>query len=193
MSKREPLPGLVFDAAVKSIIKRDFFPNLSGDADTSIEPYPTLNSFLATCENKEDAEFIQKIEREHQMLRSAAPTVRDSSSAARSALFYEPEPIAKLALPSGERRRQPRISYGQTRFGDPSHRARQDIQSYRPFSSDASATESESEFEGRTMLRRSLLSGASFLRARQDTLVRRRQESELTEKGKALLHSLDQV
>jgi hypothetical protein len=37
------------------MIRHYFFPNLGGDADTQMEPYPMLNSFLATSENSEDA------------------------------------------------------------------------------------------------------------------------------------------
>jgi hypothetical protein len=42
------------------IIRCDFFPNLGGDADMQIEPYPTLNSFLASNKSSEDADIISK-------------------------------------------------------------------------------------------------------------------------------------
>jgi hypothetical protein len=172
-----------FEAAVKSIVNRDFFPTLSSThPDTSVDRYPTLNSFLATFASREISEFLNSVENDRQLLMLSAPV----QEAPPSALFKSPEfcPPKAITFSVAPKRR---IAYDQTRFGG---RMGRDLQVCRPLPMDTSASETESEFEGRSQFRRRLLTGAPFVQIQKERLLKRKRTRKLSARGKSLFDAL---
>jgi hypothetical protein len=178
------LPDRSFDAAVKSIVERDFFPALApAERDSSLDRY-TLDSFLAACESSAVADFVRSVECDRQRLRDSRPGL----PAPASALFRDPDPVARTAL-AFDTAQSRRIAHEQTRFGPPGPR---DFPFYRPSVADASTSETESEFEGRSQFRRALLAGANFSQIRKERFFRKKRTIGLSDRGKALFDALDQ-
>jgi hypothetical protein len=206
MTKKEQLEDRVFEKALKTIIKRDFFPNLAPtESDPSTEDLPPLNSFFSGHESKIDSDFKKTIDMDREIIQSAAPKSQIDPeveqrqfnpwpTATYSALFYEPP---KRSVPAQRAIRydkvtRPRIDHSQTRLAPELGQA-SEYPGYRPFTTESSTTESESEYEGRSHYRRDVVSSVSFTTVRRDRLERRRRANELSSKGKELLRSLDDI
>jgi hypothetical protein len=186
-TERLSLTDRSFDSAMKSIVNRDFFPNLtSTQTDTSLDSYPTLNSFLATCGSTEVSQFLHSIENDRKLLLSASAVPPSAPSALFSAPTFVPPKGITFQAPHTRR-----IAYDQTRF-EPAGR-RRDLPLSRPSPMETSASETESEFEGRSHFRRQLLAGATFSQLRPERFIRKRRARGLSTQGKALLDSLEGI
>ena len=178
MSEKETLNDKQFDSTVKSIIQRDYFPTLKQSKNNPQEEnedkstkHLTVSTFCEKYAPESDAKFIQTVERDRMILQNSAPAAKlnkklenDSNNPYGrqkfSALFYEPPKLniePKKSLTYEKEKRKPTINPKNTRFN---HDPMIDLLSHNHFhlfTTESSSTESESEFEGRTHYRDSLL------------------------------------
>lgn len=205
---KEAISDQSFSAGVKSIVRRDFFPELSPvEFDASVDRM-NLNAFCSRYISRDEAKFVQSIADDRQRLRSAAPRPDaprgvDEAKAnpwpaqEYSALFYEP-PVRARAEPTkgvlayNNRKKAPTIRFSQTRLPGDSGGSGSDFPRYHPFTTESSVSESESEFEGASKYAASAISAyQETRRVRRDRLERRRKRNELSSRGLELLKALE--
>lgn len=190
--RKEVLDEKEYRAAVRAIIKRDFFPELQKDEqDDTISQFQTLNSFCARCVSKEDNEFIKAIENERQKLQRLYPGPKPDiygsnpwKNSGRSALFHEPP---KIDIPPVRNIKS--ISYQQTRFNNKEEETKTNL-SIRNLLSDSATSESESEFDGKLHINRELFTTHCLRVVNRERLEKRKRTNQLSAKGKELLKSL---
>ena len=203
----ERIPDQKFTAGIKAIMRRDLFPELKNDAavDETIKPH-SLNTYCATYSGKKQSEFMDSIEVDRKRLRSAAPSnlldrVEDNTKfnpwprTQYNALFFEPPTInveQKKAL-TYIKKKKPSINYQMTRFPDGlMNPVLQNYPAYHPFTTESSTTESESEFEGRTVFRNvSILQNVqNAKKALKEKREKHKKSAELTQQGRDLLKAM---
>lgn len=204
MNERERIDDKSFDSAIKSIVVRDFFPDLRSNqnVDETITNF-RLKSFTDTYIAKDEAKFIDRMEMDSKILKSAAPKSQIDPKIVESQfkgfpidkpniLFNNPEPLPIKSVPAllYNEKKRPRIDYSQTRFTNEEPGSNLfDYQIYHPFTTESSASESESEFEGRTSYLNSIIN-MKPTEIRREKLERYKQKKELTAKGRELFNSL---
>lgn len=203
MKEKKPVQDRDFHKNMKEVIIRDFFPELKKTADDETLNKYSLTTYVQTYTSEDDKQFVETIERDRQLLRSTAPTKKvDPELEAKqyqpwreepfNALFFQPKSIDRIvqqALTYQKKERKPRINYDETRFHDRYGKSTMpDYFTYHPFTTESSTTESESEFEGRSVYRQQLLENPKQIR--KDRLEKARRRNELTAKGKLLLEAI---
>ena len=200
----ERIPDQKFTAGIKAIMRRDLFPELKNDdtVDETIKPH-SLNSYSA----KSQSEFMDSIEVDRKRLRSAAPaTLLDRTEEnpismpwprnPYNALFFEPKSInveQKKAITYIKKKR-PAINYQMTRFsGGFMGPTLPNYPAYHPFTTESSTTESESEFEGRTVFRHTsiLQNVQNAKKALKEKREKHKKSAELTQDGRNLLKAME--
>ncbi|OHS96621.1 hypothetical protein TRFO_37165 [Tritrichomonas foetus] len=207
MKEKQKVNEHDFIKNMKSIIIRDLFPELkTAPDDETINRY-NLTTYLQNYIGAEGGDFIDSIERDRELRRSAAPMrapdpelestqFKPWENPRFNSLFYQSKELenkSRAAL-TYDKKRQPRINYDMARFPDNYNNPTPlDYPMYHPFTTESSTTESESEFEGRSIYRNQLISQnpqMSTKQVRKDRLRNLKKRNELSTKGKNLLKSL---
>ncbi|KAK8895070.1 hypothetical protein M9Y10_023512 [Tritrichomonas musculus] len=205
MTEKEIVDEHDYGRNMKAVIVRDFFPDLkTGPDDETINRY-NLTTYCQTFIGDQDYEFVSSVDKDRLLLRSSAPNPKINEEMVKqqyrpwtdekyNALFYEPKEFdgGKSKALKYDKKRCPKINYDQTRFHDKfGNTTIADFPRYHPFTTESSTTESESEFEGRSVYRQQLLEDPKHIR--KDRLEKVRRRNELSSKGKTLLKSLPSV
>lgn len=205
MTEKEIVDEHDYGRNMKAVIVRDFFPDLkTGPDDETINRY-NLTTYCQTFIGDQDYEFVSSVDKDRLLLRSSAPNPKINEEMVKqqyrpwtdekyNALFYEPKEFdgGKSKALKYDKKRCPKINYDQTRFHDKfGNTTIADFPRYHPFTTESSTTESESEFEGRSVYRQQLLEDPKQIR--KDRLDKVRRRNELSSKGKTLLKSLPSV
>lgn len=209
--KKEEISDQSYNTGIKSIIRRDFFPDLNPiEFDETIDKM-NLNSFCNKYISKDESQFIKSIENDRKLLRSSAPkpdiklNVVDEKKMnpwpvqEYNNLFYEPQTINKVEKPKGvlmynNKKKIPMIRFSQTRMPDETNtlNLKSDYPSYHPFTTESSLSESDSEFEGTSKYSSIAINSYQGSKAiRRDRLERRKKKNELSSRGLELLKSLE--
>lgn len=202
MAEKETVNEHDYIKNMKTVIIRDFFPELkSGPDDETLSKY-NLTTFCQTFIGDQIQEFVNSVDNDRILLRSSAPNPKINEEMVKkqyqpwnddkyNALFYEPKEFenSKGKMLKYDKKRCPKINYDQTRFHDKIGKTTiADFPRYHPFTTESSTTESESEFEGRSVYRQQLLEDPKQIR--KDRLEKIKRRNELSTKGKMLLKSL---
>lgn len=191
-----------FDSSIKSIIQRDFFPELSETKppDPSTEKF-TLQTFCSTYAPQSDHEFVEKTQRDRIVQINSTHAAKldkeleiDTRNRfkreAFNSLFYQPQPIKyepQLAL-TYQQKKRPQIRFENTHLHIAEKMQPNVHINYHPFTTESSTTESESEFEGRSKYRSEII--RSIPAGRSSLKKERLSQKKLTPKGRELLESL---
>ncbi|EAY19181.1 hypothetical protein TVAG_214060 [Trichomonas vaginalis G3] len=191
-----------FDSSIKSIIQRDFFPELGStkQPDPSTANF-SLQTFCNTYAPQSDHDFVTKVERDRIIQINSAPASKldkqlenDTRSPykreAFNSLFFQPQAIkheTPLAL-TYQQKKKPQTILENTHFHNGRPISLNNNINYHPFTTESSTTESESDFEGRSKYRSEIIRTMPTRRIsiKKDRLVK----MNLTQKGRELLDSM---
>lgn len=207
MSQQERIPDSKYLSGIKSIIKRDLFPELKNDAvtDPTLQVH-NLTSYCQAYTPKSEAEFFDSIEMDRKKLKNAAPSFKYDEKKDNTkfnpwpyhhenALFFDPKPIQsenRKALTY--KTRKPTINYRMVNFENAFlNPASSNYSSYHPFTTtESSTTDTDSEFEGRNVFRNTaILPNAEITQKLVKAKFEKRKKlSDLSEKGREIFKSL---